>query len=70
MDQINTLENTNINIDIDNNIFTVSLFQCSLFLCSNVLYTALLLMSSLWTSDLPVGVFDLNTLEYFQHSET
>ena len=41
MDQINTLENTNINIDIDNNIFTVSLFQCSLFLCSNVLYTPL-----------------------------
>ena len=28
MDQINTLENTNINIDIDNDIVTVSLFHC------------------------------------------
>ena len=38
MDQINTLENTNINIDIDNDIVTVSLFHCftvSLFHCFN-----------------------------------
>ena len=74
MDQINTLENTNINIDIDNDIVTVSLFHCftvSMFnlplqLCS--VYSSR--WSSLWTADLPVGVFDLNTLEYFQHSET
>ena len=71
MDQINTLENTNINIDIDNDIVTVSLFHCfNVQSFSAVMFCVQLLMSSLWTSDLPVGVFDLNTLEYFQHSET
>ena len=47
-------------------IFTVSMFDLSLQLC--FVYSSR--WSSLWTADLPVGVFDLNTLEYFQHSET